>query len=314
VGVDARWVGRALLEKYPTLISSDETDPSKGDGRRSLSAEGDQAAADSDPHENRDPADRTGRRALRRELMQRAASEHDYLEKIFQVPYWLDPMTPADTDRLVTSIVGPVTRFGAVEARTDGTRESGGGALETSGFEIGPDARAAVDAMESRLNASDKFSPNPVALTITDREVSFLEVVYPLVGRSPRSAKRFVNVYRVLKAGLDDSTLENWVGEGNGPYACHAAILLLAIVCGAPQSSSAVLGTLADCTNEQWAAVAAAVERAIEPDAVDELRRWRECDSAYSMSNWVKVDAPMLKAWLPKVAQFSFRSGHLDLR
>ena len=314
VGVDARWVGRALLEKYPTLLGSDRADLSNSNGRGSVSTEEDESE-DPEPDSDRDPAaDSTGRTALRRELMQRAASEHDYLEKIFQVPYWLDPMAPADTVRLVSSIIGPVTVFGTTDAREGGVGDSSVGALETNGFKIGEDARAAIDAMEKRLNASDRFSPNPVALTINDVELNFMEVVYPLVGRSPRSAKRFVNVYRVIKAGLDDSSLESWVGPGDGPHPCHAAILLLAIVCGAPQSSTAVLGTLADCTNEQWVAVATAVERAIDPDAVDELRRWKDCVVAYGESNWAKVDAPLLKAWLPKVAQFSFRSGHLDLR
>ncbi|HXM58520.1 MAG TPA: P-loop NTPase fold protein, partial [Candidatus Dormibacteraeota bacterium] len=76
VGVDVRWVSRALTLKYPDLLHG------TSDG---------------------------------------AASPGDYLEKIFQVPYWVEPLEPAKTRQLLQSLLE--RRLDAAAPEPDGAPE-----------------------------------------------------------------------------------------------------------------------------------------------------------------------------------------------
>ena len=67
VGVDARWVGRALAKRYPELLAADGAYTVFG----------------------------------------RAATARDYLEKIFQIPFWLEPLAPATTKQMLRGLVSP---------------------------------------------------------------------------------------------------------------------------------------------------------------------------------------------------------------
>jgi KAP family P-loop domain len=64
VAVDARWVSRSLEQCYDWLISEGQPDPQPG-----ISAN-----------------------AAQRWQANAGATAHDYLEKIFQIPFWLAPM------------------------------------------------------------------------------------------------------------------------------------------------------------------------------------------------------------------------------
>ena len=89
VGVDARWVSRSLREHYPHLlvdnVSADKaTESGNGTG----------VAGDA-------------------ELI---ASSHDYLEKIFQVPYWVKPM---DAEASRSFLEGLAARANSVDRQPD---------------------------------------------------------------------------------------------------------------------------------------------------------------------------------------------------
>ncbi len=325
VGVDARWVGRSLLKTYPDMLGSGSTSPvrsvrvrrpaSSTDGQVGVPRASDPAPPDP-PAPPPDPTLIDDDAAPRpRELLQRPASEHDYIEKIFQVPYWLEPLDATTVGQLVSSVVGPVSVFGAgdVEASAADERRVAP-ELESQPFEVSADGRVAIDDLHRRLDESIGFNPNPASLTVFDRELQFMDVVYPLVSRSPRSAKRFVNVYRVIKAGLDQDDLDGWVASDLQPRPSQAVTLLLAIVCGAPQSSTAVLRGLADLDDaDDWARVADSIGRAMTGELADERRRWVDTRERYGKSEWIGMGADTIKPWLGRVARYSFRSGHLDL-
>lgn len=65
----------------------------------------------------------------------------------------------------------------------------------------------------------------------------------PLIGRSPRATKRFVNSYRLLKASLTDGDRQRFqIVEGAlGPLA--VPLLMLAVVTGVPDVARAFVGT-----------------------------------------------------------------------
>ena len=79
----------------------------------------------------------------------------------------------------------------------------------------------------------------PEGLRLSAAELDFLPRLGPLLP-TPRSAKRMVNLYRMLRIGIPDAGLPHFTGDaGGGPY--QAAALLLATIVGLPQEGRRLL-------------------------------------------------------------------------
>ncbi|GAF48259.1 P-loop NTPase fold protein [Rhodococcus wratislaviensis] len=112
----------------------------------------------------------------------------DYLEKIFQVPFWVDPLDDAARQRLLRGLLLPsVARFGA--------EQPGQG---TSLVEVGPREKELVAAMLTDYGVG--LDSDARALSITSDELAFIESLAPLIGGTPRRVKRFVNTCQLLLA------------------------------------------------------------------------------------------------------------------
>lgn len=229
VGVDSRWVSRALNKHYEDML-------------------GDETGAD-------DNDDDPGTRA--------PADSHDFLEKIFQVPFWLRKMDPsavrATIGRLIT--VDEVEEVAEPEPTTDGKGHDGSddgddGAygLADSGppFPFGgpttiptphlvPSTRAAARriAIEAEQEHRQEDAPTE-GLRFSEAEMTFMDQVAPLMPRTPRSVKRFVNIYRLYKAALATDALAHFLGTPEHPGNFRAVQVLLALVTGTPRFAKAV--------------------------------------------------------------------------
>jgi len=135
-----------------------------------------------------------------------SASPRDYLEKFFGIPYWGRRMPEEARATYAEELVGAVHDAG-------GTGDGTGMSAE--------EAAPAVD-------------PNPQRLRLTSHELAFIRQVAPFAGRSPRTIKRFVNVYRVLRTALPGETRLSFVGENGEALGYRATLTLLAISTGAP--------------------------------------------------------------------------------
>lgn len=69
---------------------------------------------------------------------------------------------------------------------------------------------------------------NPPELELSDWEIRWMKALGDLVCRSPRTVKRFVNVYQVVRGALQGAELERFVGSPDAPGEAAAALLLLA--------------------------------------------------------------------------------------
>src|SRR6185295_10582296 len=118
------------------------------------------------------------------------ATATDYLEKIFQIPLWLRPVPSELRAAIARTLLDPAEssdepRFDLpVTALTNvvvtGTKPEGvEGADETPGPAINPD-------------------------TISADELEYLDQLAGLLDGNPRSLKRFVNTYRLVKTALSD--------------------------------------------------------------------------------------------------------------
>ncbi len=155
------------------------------------------------------------------------ATVADYLEKIFQIPFRLRPLDLSDGggyDALVTALVGEVTRAAPDEngERAD-TAEAAAASATLRTVAVAPPLRK-----ESAAEILDR-------VTLTDRELDAIRALGPLLGRSPRTVKRFVNLYRLLRTRRRgprlDAFLAEPVGEEGAPL-YRLAILWLAFETG----------------------------------------------------------------------------------
>ena len=196
------------------------------------------------------------------------ASPRDYLEKIFQIPYWVRRMSGDASKEFAKELVGPT-----LEESDKGNKKSdqeipdnqGGkgddlppiieaGSLKPPG-EDPPSKKKGdtgskptekkLDDKDAKRKPSDlklsgigdedlRLDPNPKSLMLTSFERDFLADLSPFAGQSPRTIKRFVNVYRLLRTGLSDKILDELVGEKGESRVYKAILGQLAIVMGAP--------------------------------------------------------------------------------
>jgi KAP family P-loop domain len=312
VAVDARWMKRSLKDQFTLMLTTTDT--------RRGAAETDGAGR------NNGAPEHVGWRAT--------ASPDDYLEKIFQVPFWIRPLGRSGTRRLVTELTrGDVDPGQQSGAGTDGKGSTG---KQDDGHGMLPDSKqassenrvdlpsggsvsdvGAKDPVPGTPTASEKkpdggaapkvvseFSPvepKPRTLMLTPEERDYMVSLSLVIGRSPRSVKRFVNCYRLLKSTLDPAELDR--AKRSGTF--RTFMLLLGIVTGFPEAAPALLTDLRDAkrdqTPEAWARAAA------KRLQLEDRGKWAELLPVISrLRQWdVNTIAPLVDA-ATLVDRFSF--------
>jgi hypothetical protein len=148
VAVDQRWLRSALLHQLPALREAPEI-PSGADG-----------------HEDRPTA-------------------QDYVEKIFQLPLWVQPVKSAERANVVTGLLsGSVRAHGISDGQPRGE------------VQVGPSQEAAVKTMLAHAGTGLRSETSPLALTA--EELEFIASLGPILGDTPRRIKRFVNTVQLL--------------------------------------------------------------------------------------------------------------------
>jgi hypothetical protein len=256
VGVDSRWLLHSLRQHATVFRSNDEED----DGMDT------------------------------EERVHWQSTPFNYLEKIFQIPFNLQPMEKSGFIALIDDLTIPKKRpedsHGAADTQKeppvvvipkDGTTSvvepvifgpaatapAGGGAgpvpaaqssanpiQQVSSTPATP-AGATAGATTAQTVAppapleppSDPVEPNPPFLDLTEMERTFMHRMHRLIP-TPRAAKRYVNVYRLLRASLPDS--KRTVLEDDAQGGCRSVLLMLAIMTGFPQEGTVILRELVE--------------------------------------------------------------------
>lgn len=235
MAVDARWVEQALKRAYPWLYK----------GRAGPAVPSAIATDGESP-----------------------VTPEDYLEKIFQIAFWLEPMTAGRASDYLGSLVRP------------------------SAAPSSPDASASASAPAGATTPTR-------GVEVSDDELNYMRAFSAYVGSSPRRVKRLVNAYRLIKARLSEGQLKAFVADvaadggksKSGPY--EIVIGLLVIGTGAQSFSSAILGELGDWdpkdtyttivekfrgrNDPEWRTAAQVIEtvmRSRQAANVSELRGW----------------------------------------
>lgn len=231
VGVDSRWVSRALNRYYEGMLADESV------------------------------ADEPGRIGLH----EAPADSQDFLEKIFQVPFWLRRMDSAAVKRMIHGLIAeeeievadaPTPEAGTgIEPEEDGSM---GMSLELdaeaeqdrSPGKERPGVASTVQRITLEAEGEVEFMGEPLAeiptetLRITEGELRFMDAVAPLMPRTPRSVKRFVNIYRLYKSALSPAGFGTFMGTPERPGNYRAVQVLLALVTGTPAFAKAVVDAL----------------------------------------------------------------------
>ena len=256
VAVDARWVEQALRQSYPWLSRA--------------------AAPVMSPSSDAGPAARPSVEPFA------PLTPEDYLDKIFQIAFWLEPMTAGRAASYLTSLVRPSPPVAAAAP---------------AGF-----AASVASAPATRVD-------------ISSVELDYMRALAAYVGSSPRRVKRLVNAYRLIKARLSDAQLAAFVTvpesqEGaarSGPY--QIVLGLLVIGTGSQSASSAILGELGS-----WD------PRATYTDVVRAFRSrnnpaWTTAAQVIEtiMRTQVATDVTELRGWSRKVRRFLLHGPTAEL-
>jgi len=158
------------------------------------------------------------------------AGPYDYLEKIIQIPVHLLPLDEALVRSMITGLTGvPLTP----PAESEETSAQAPHETDHSGpGDASPFGAKAVSALIAQ-HARTGRPPLPAqVLRITPDEATAMSAVAPLVGTTPRTVKRFVNTYRLLKARTDDPAEFGRLQGGIGDH--EVVAFLLAVVTSRP--------------------------------------------------------------------------------
>jgi hypothetical protein len=348
VGVDPRWLLRSL-ERQSCVFTADEE------------KNGSRAEDDEDPLWRSTPM--------------------NYLEKIFQIPFTLRPINRTGFGNLVEKFAASraekIVVQMAVPAEANATKDLAlAAAAGTSASTVaaahasaatGGQQPEAISAATSVGTAAAEPAPktetastvpagdpspappgidrnidrNPEHLRIEEWERTFMKTLSELIP-SPRAAKRFINIYRLMRASVDDSERTKFVGDLNaGEY--QAAQMLLAILTRYPAEASVILqklikdqplGTWGDFKKRTLAEAAAArpgktkqspasrsgSKRSSSPRDAEiaeplPIHRWLELFAKLDRipNNLDDRPAADFKKWAARVARYSFQSGRVLL-
>jgi len=338
VGVDPRWLLRSLGQQSAAFGAQEEKN-------------GNQPAEETDPHWQSTPM--------------------NYLEKIFQIPFTLRPIGQAGFIKLVKEFASRQKDEGKPDRTTDAQMGTGTdakaqtrvppaatntAAVASPPAGTGPPAMSTVigEASGSVITkpaasgatggtiepADPAIDPNPSHLSIDDRECKFMETLYEFI-TSPRTGKRFINIYRLIRASLEETELATFVGPQEEYQVVQT---LLAILTGYPAEATEILKELIEgkVPSDSWGTFLRALEHskmaALRQDNTDpvetrsrakapvapqqptnyakpSLERWTELfEKLHRLENkLLDKECRHFSDWAPCVARYSFQSGRVLL-
>ena len=241
----------------------------------------------------------------------------NYLEKIFQIPFTLRPMEKTGFGRLLDSLTAtpaatPVVLAKPAEEKTQQPAVSGV-PEKPGGEQVGEiHTRVAVDERPAAV-VEQKIRMDSEALRLEDWERECMKRLNELVP-SPRAAKRFVNVYRLLRASVGDDQWDSFIGDASGG-SYRPVLLLLAILTGYPAEATEILRAILEgrATNTFWGLID---ELGRGPAPTEDAERWRELFGRLrGLRSLVPENQQCaeLVEYARQVARYSFQSGRVLL-
>lgn len=208
VGVDQRWVHKAITSTYKRFLNNEEN-----------------------------MSEFTG------------ATSYDYLEKIFQIPFMLKALDNLGKRNLIRAQLGAniindslqtinVDIEDNVKITEHSQIESANNLIEAEKINL-RDSNGDDDIIDTPKPPSISITPNenailteitPDLLKITQEEIVFMQNISEIIGDSPRTINRYINIYRIIRTHSDlDIDEQDYFKD----YC--ACMVVLAIITGMPK-------------------------------------------------------------------------------
>lgn len=225
-----------------------------------------------------------------------------YLEKIFQIPFTLLPMSATGYEALTGALLERhVDRAEVTErAVAPGPAAAAHAPYETPSVTTG--AVTAPPAVR-RATPSSELELKPRGLRLEPAEVAFLRTLSGLIG-SPRSTKRLVNLYRIVRSTLDDVALDQLISGGY-----RVTQLWLAFVVGHPALGAELFDAILSGTLTAPAGLVQWCKARCQAPKLDV--RQRAALRALEAHQAELADWPAVKTAVRRVARFSFETGRV---
>jgi hypothetical protein len=211
------------------------------------------------------------------------ATPEDYLEKIFQVPFRIQPLPPRQREQMVRGLLMPSIMEPIAQRQPTSVEVT---VPETDVDEFTRVVLSFSDTASTRQALSDAIN-----LTVSDKELAQAQEVAPLIGSTPRAVKRFVNVYLLVKS----------IGAGRGWHPPRDGALMhwLAVSTGLPLLADAIFPAL--------------VNESTLPVPSEEDPHYEEYRTFTTWLDGRSLGREGLHEWLDLIYRFRFpegRAGH----
>jgi hypothetical protein len=233
-----------------------------------------------------------------------AATPQQYLEKIFQIPFAIRPIDSDGFGRLMKSMLPlQVTEDGSQRDTSEGepSPEPDTDRPTAESSDSSPTEESHDQQRDGDTDPADDVPDDDVigeALRVTQVELDFASALQPVV-RSPRAAKRLVNLYRIVR------TSSATAGDAERAESDHRNILvLLALLVAAPADAVTVFSAVRASNDVNR--LSALIERVRKPP-----KRPNDDDVLGCLKRLIEDDPQLdelapYRHWLPSVARFSF--------
>lgn len=271
VAVDPRWLRQSLLDHYPNLLGIGENGQLRNLGQ--------------------------------------LATPQDYLEKIFQVPFNLQPMEKIGFKALVDRLF-PVEK-------SSSSNEKGIAPDASWDMITADEATLPADQPQiaSRKNDSDpagpsiQEAPDPQRLLLTPKEAADVQRFQPLF-ETPRSVKRFANTYCLIRVGVSERDWAGYIGENEVPGKYRNPMLLLAVASAFPSLSRTWLRWLLEASPKRWGLSDNDITELLKLEGASGNRSdWERLAQAIEKTllvDWPIPNSESLNEWVPRAALYSF--------
>jgi len=148
------------------------------------------------------------------------------------------------------------------------------------------------------------------ALYFEDHEETFIQLLHAFIDR-PRLAKRFINIYRLLRVRADDEGESALFAGSSSSREYRAASILLAIHVGHPTIAARVIDALDRAPDDgSWPDLLEALAGGRVAGVVCSEREKREIDAVAStlrrIGDRMPAELEAYRRWAPRVACYSF--------
>lgn len=183
VAVDSRWLNHALMKHYPALAYYQYHHANTNDnGQASVQT----------------PITSTAEVDVNNLHNKNRATSEDYLEKIFQIPFWIRPLGKPAKQNIIKGLMRKSLEKKAIEQTNE---------QQQVDLVLGDEQKNVLSQLDLRLSPP---TLDTVSLAVTQGELTMLDNLTTLMGDTPRTVKRFVNLYQLVRIVLGIPKLDNY--------------------------------------------------------------------------------------------------------